>query len=106
MRAKQTVDTLEKMIDKILDITGTERTILCMTIDSILDKFDDWVENSQDAQDSHPCPKAVSMFITEMKAPLYSLAGLNDFHTDNEDQCVAWLRAGTHKMKMKTYLDL
>lgn len=105
MRAKPTVDTLAKLIDEIPNTSGMERTTLCMAIDSILDKFDYWLNNSQDAKDLHPCPQGVSMFITEMKAPLYCLAGLNAFYTDM-DQCVAWLRAGLRKMSRQDSLAL
>lgn len=105
MRAKQTIETLEKLIDEILSTEGTERTILCMTIDSILDRFEDWSKNSQDAQDMHPCPGAVPSFITRMKGPLYTLAGLNDYFSDPE-QCVAWLREGILGMKNVNALKL
>lgn len=105
MRAKQTVETLDKLIGEILNTSGIERTILCMTIDSILNRFEDWLKNSQDAKDMHPNPDGSTMFITEMKGPLFCLAGLNDYYTDM-DQCVAWLRAGTNKMKMSYNLNL
>jgi hypothetical protein len=98
MLAKQTVETLNKLIDEILNTSGIERTVLCMTIDSILNNFKDWLKNSQDAKDMHPNPDGNTIFITEMKGPLYCLAGLNDYHTDME-QCVAWLRAGSNKIK-------
>ncbi|MCI5131223.1 MAG: hypothetical protein D3904_06800 [Candidatus Electrothrix sp. EH2] len=105
MRAKETVDTLDKLIDEILETTGTERTILCMTIDSILDKFDEWLIESQDAKDNHPCRENVSIYIAEMKDPLYCLAGLND-HYDNMNQCVVWLCSGIKKMRRKNGLSL
>jgi hypothetical protein len=105
MRARQTVDTLDKLIDEILNTSGIDRTVLCMTIDSILDSFEEWLENSQDAKDMHPNPHGSTIFITEMKGPLYCLAGLNDYYKDM-DQCVAWLRAGTDKMKMSHNLNL
>jgi len=105
MTAKTTIDTLEKLIDQLLKVSGTERTVLCMTIESILDKFDAWLETSQDAKDLHPCPQGVSMFITEMKAPLHCLAGLNDYYTDMT-QCVVWLKSGLRKMSMSSYLSV
>ena len=105
MRAKPTVDTLEKMNDEVLKVSGIERTILCMSIDSILNEFEDWLENSQDAKDMHPNPSGSTLFITEMKAPLYCLAGLNDYYNDM-DQCAAWLRSGINKLKMRHNLNL
>lgn len=105
MTAKTTIQTLDKLIDQIKTSSGTERTTLCMTIDSILDKLDHWSTNSQDAKDHHPVPLAASMFITEMKAPLYSLAGLNNFYSD-EMQCILWLEAGLRKMSRQTCFDL
>ncbi len=98
MRAKQTIETLEKLIDKILDTSGNDRTILCMTIDSILDQFDDWLENSQDAKDMHADPAGATIFITRMKGPLYCLAGLNDYDTDMNN-CVVQLLGRVNDLK-------
>jgi hypothetical protein len=97
MTAKSTIETLGKLIDKLQDAPEIERISLCMTIDAILDKLDEWASASQDAKDGHPCPGGAGLFITEMKAPLYSIAGLFDYG-HSHIQCILWLKSGLSKM--------
>lgn len=97
MTAKTTIETLGKLIDKLQDAPEIERISLCMTIDAILDKLKTWAATSQDAKDNHPAPQTASSFITEMKDPLYALAGLFDYGRD-DIQYIMWLRGGLRKL--------
>ena len=92
-----TLKTLTSLIEELSNVEGSNCTVLCMTIDHILDKLDSWAKTSQDAKDNHPCCGSASLYITEMKGPLYSIAGLYDYGHD-KIQCTAWLRSGIHKL--------
>lgn len=95
--AKSTLETLASLIDKLSDINGNECTELCMTIDHILDKLDTWADKSIEAKEKHPCCNSAAIYITEMKASLYSIAGLNG-HRFDKAICLSHLRTGVQKL--------
>ena len=95
--AHSTLKVLETLISELSDTEGTECIQLCMTIDYILDKLKLWAKESQDARDNHPCCANASLYITEMKGPLYSIAGLNDYG-HKKSQNIVWLTTGLRKL--------
>ncbi|MBM9521203.1 hypothetical protein JWG39_15390 [Desulforhopalus vacuolatus] len=95
--AKETLKTLEILIDKLDKTEDVECIQLCMTIEHILDKLEFWAENSRDVKDKNPCCNSASLYITEMKMPLYCIAGISDYGHD-KIQCIVWLKSGIRKL--------
>jgi len=95
--AKNTLDVIGALIDKLETEEDGACVETCMIIDHILDKLREWSESSQEAKEKHPCCDSASLYITEMKAPLYSIAGIYDYGHSKE-QCILWLRSGLRKL--------
>ena len=97
MTAKSTLQTLQKLIDRLSQSDEHECTVLCVTISHILKELKSWAESSEDAKSNHPHSGSTSLYITEMQGPLNSIAGLYDYGHDKE-QCIAWLNSGIRKL--------
>ena len=97
MTARSTLQTLQKLVDRLSRSDEHECTVLCVTIAQILRELKAWAESSEDAKSNHPCSGAASVYIAEMNGPLNSIAGLYDYGHDKE-QCMAWLRSGIQKL--------
>lgn len=96
--ASATLKTLETLIKELETAEGAGLTRKCMTIAHILDELEKWAENSQTARDLHPASSNASLFIIEMRNPLFSIAGLNSDQTD-KIQGMVLLLAGIRKLK-------
>lgn len=87
MAPKSAAATIEKLINKISESNEVDKIIICMTIESILNKLESTLDRLDD-KSSGACTEPTSMFIAEMRTPLMCLAGLDDYYSDH-DQCIA-----------------
>jgi hypothetical protein len=97
MTAKSTLQTLQRLIDKLSLSDEHECTIICVAISNILTELKSWAETSANAKRNHPHAGSSALYISEMLAPLNSIAGLYDYGHDKE-QCIALLNSDIRKL--------
>ncbi len=97
MTAKATLQTLQKLIDRLSESDAHECTMICMTISYLFKELESWALTSEDAKTNHPSAGSISIYITEMTGPLNSIAGIYDYGHSKE-QCISWLNSGIKKL--------
>ncbi len=98
MDVKLTLSTLEQLIEQMQNAELINRVTFYTSIKVLINGLTEYVDNSEEYQDSPTVQENFHIYLSEMTEPLSCAAGLLD-HEYDDSQIFSWLHASIKKLK-------